>query len=58
MGKYKEHPKYNVVSIRITDDEKTALEDLMRQCNKRISLLMREAIQMYIPQLESRFVQR
>lgn len=58
MGKYKEHPKYNVISIRITDDEKTALEDLMRQCNKNISLLMREAIQLYAPQLESRFVQR
>jgi predicted DNA-binding protein len=57
MGKYKEHPKYNVVSMRITDDERSVLEALMRHRNKSISRLMREAIELYTPHLESRFVQ-
>jgi predicted transcriptional regulator len=58
MGKCKEKPKYNVVSMRISDEEKLALEEMMRQYNKSISRLMREAIQLYAPQLETRALQR
>lgn len=47
MGKYKECPKYNVVSMRVTDEEKSALEEMMRHSNKSISRLMREAISIY-----------
>ena len=57
MGKYKENPKYHVVSMRVSNKEMLALEDMMRQCNKSISRLMRDAIQLYTPQLETRTVQ-
>lgn len=49
MGKYKENPKYNVVSMRISDEEKLALEELTRRSSKSISRLMREAILLYSP---------
>jgi len=49
MGKYKECPKYNVVSMRISDEEKMVLEELTRQSHKSISMLMREAILLYTP---------
>jgi predicted DNA-binding protein len=58
MGKYKENPKYNVVSMRLNDEEKVVLEELMRKCNKSITHLMREAIELYTPHLEMRSVQR
>jgi predicted DNA-binding protein len=47
MGRYIEKPKYNVVSMRISDEEKLALEEMMRHSSKNISRLMREAIQLY-----------
>lgn len=49
MSNYKAHPKYNVVSMRISDEEKMALEELTRQSSKSISKLMREAISQYSP---------
>jgi len=51
MGKYKEHPRYNVVSIRVSDDEKAFLDELSRRDRTNITNLMREAIRSYIPQL-------
>ncbi len=53
MGKYKDKAKYNVVSMRISDEEKRVLEELMRHSSMTISRLMREAIQLYSPQLHS-----
>lgn len=46
MGKHKDQPKYNVVSIRVSDEERLALEEMMRLSNKSISMLLREAIQL------------
>ena len=51
MGKYKEQPKYNVVSIRVSDEEKAFLDELTRRDRTNITNLMREAIRNYIPQL-------
>ncbi|NJD91536.1 MAG: CopG family transcriptional regulator [Geobacter sp.] len=51
MGKYKAQPKYNVLSIRVSDEEKAALEELTRRDQISISNLMREAIRSYIPHL-------
>jgi len=51
MGKYKEHPRYNVVSIRVSDDEKAFLDELSRRDRTNITNLMREAIRSYIPHL-------
>ena len=49
MGKYKESPKYNVVSMRISDEEKLTLKEMTRRSSKSISQLMREAIRLYSP---------
>ena len=53
MGKYKKQPKYNVVSMRVSNEEKLALEEMMLRSRKSISGLMREAIQLYTPQLKT-----
>lgn len=53
MGKYKEHPKYNVLSIRISDEEKELLDELTRRDRISISNLMRAAIRSYIPHNET-----
>jgi len=52
MGKSKENPKYNVLSIRVTDEEKAIMDDLKQSTRKSISTLLREAIQLYSPQLK------
>lgn len=52
MGKHKEEARYNVISMRVSDDEKTRLKALTRQSSKSISRLMREAIEMYTRQLK------
>ena len=57
MGKYKEHAKDHVVSMRVSNEEKLALEEMTRDSNKSISRLMREAIQLYTPQLETKIKQ-
>jgi predicted transcriptional regulator len=49
MGKYKQNPKYNVISIRVTDEEKAAMDEISRYTSKSISVLLREAIQQYGP---------
>jgi predicted DNA-binding protein len=54
MGKYKINPKYHVVSMRVSNEEKLALEELTRQSSKSVSKLMREAIQLYTPHITSR----
>ena len=52
MGKYKECPKYNVISMRISDEERTALNEMMQNTHKSITILLREAIQLYSPTLK------
>lgn len=51
MGSYKRKPKYNVVSMRVSDEEKQVLNELTRHSSKSISRLMREAMQLYFPTL-------
>ena len=58
MGMYKENPKYNVVSMRITDEEKAALSEIIIKSCKSISILMREAIQLYTLKSEHSVKQR
>lgn len=52
MGKYKEAARYNVISMRVSDDEKAQLDALTLQSRKSISRLMREAIEMYARQTQ------
>ena len=44
---HKENPRYNVVSLRVTDAEKAALDEVTRRTRKSISRVMREAILLY-----------
>ena len=44
MGAMKEHPRYNVVSLRISDEEKITLDAIASRLNLSISDLMREAV--------------
>ncbi len=44
MGAMKENPRYNVVSIRISDDELEALQEVSKVTRKSISEIMREAM--------------
>ncbi|BCS55888.1 ribbon-helix-helix protein, CopG family [Geobacter sp. SVR] len=49
MGRYKENPKYNVVSLRISLKEREKLEELSQATNRKISDLMREALRQFHP---------
>jgi predicted transcriptional regulator len=53
MGKYKEHPKYNVLSIRVTDEEKALFDEMKRHTRKSLSMLMREAMNLYSPYVDA-----
>lgn len=44
MGAMKENPRYNVVSIRVSDDELEALQEVSKETSKSISEIMREAM--------------
>lgn len=46
MGLFKENPRYNIISARISDEEKSTLDKISRQTKKSVSLLMREALQL------------
>jgi len=46
MGLMKEHPRYHVVSMRISDEEREALEAFAQQTRRNISQLMREAMRL------------
>jgi len=47
MGKCRENAKYNVLSIRVTNQEKAAIDKMMRETRKNVSMLMREAMHQY-----------
>jgi predicted transcriptional regulator len=40
----KQNPRYNVISMRISDEEKEILQNLMRTTRKSLSDIMREAL--------------
>lgn len=44
MGAMKENPRYNVVSIRVSDEELEALHEVCKETNKSVSTVMREAM--------------
>lgn len=47
MGRMKENPRYNVISMRISEDELRNLESLMEKSHMSISHIMREAIEFF-----------
>ena len=44
MGRMRENPRYNVISMRISDEEREHLESIMDQTHLSISDIMREAM--------------
>lgn len=47
MSNSKVNPRYHVVSLRITAEEKAALDAVTQQTHKSLSMVVREAIQIY-----------
>ncbi len=44
MGRMRENPRYNVISMRVSDEEREQLESLVRRTQKSVSDIMREAM--------------
>ena len=47
MGRMRENPRYNVISMRISDEEREHLENIMGQTHRSISDIMREAMEYF-----------
>lgn len=47
MAKYKETPRYNVISMRVSDDERKALQALALHQSLSISKMMRQAMEQF-----------
>jgi len=47
MGRMRENPRYNVISMRISDEEREHLENLMQKTHKSVSDIMREAMEYF-----------
>lgn len=52
MGRMRENPRYNVISMRISDEEREHLEALVQRTHKSVSDIMREAMSAFSMQLE------
>jgi hypothetical protein len=53
MGRMRENPRYNVISMRISDEEKDTLEQIMNSTHKSVSDIMRDAMLLLKSQLAS-----
>lgn len=52
MGKMRENPRYNVISMRISDEERERLQTIMKTTQMSVSDIMREAMDLFTCQLE------
>ncbi len=52
MGRMRENPRYNVISMRISDEEREILQQLVNTTHKSVSDIMREAMQLVKNRLE------
>lgn len=53
MGRMRENPRYNVISMRISDEERVELENLVSVTDKSVSDIMREAMLLFKARLDS-----
>lgn len=58
MGRMRENPRYNVISMRISDDERQELENLVSMTDKSVSDIMREAMLLFKSRLDSLQLER
>jgi predicted transcriptional regulator len=49
MPNCKGKPRYRIVSVRVSEEERETLEKISRESNRNISDLMREALQVMVP---------
>jgi len=54
MGRMRENPRYNVISMRVSDEEREQLESLVHRTQKSVSDIMREAMIALTLQLDHR----
>jgi len=47
MGRMRENPRYNVISMRISDEEREMLQLIMQTTEKSMSDIMREAMELF-----------
>ena len=47
MGRMRENPRYNVISMRISDEERETLQMIMQSTHKSVSDIMREAMDLF-----------
>lgn len=52
MGRMRENPRYNVISMRISDEERDRLQQIMEATQKSVSDIMREAMEIFAGQLQ------
>ena len=52
MGRMRENPRYNAISMRISDEEREHLENLMLKTHKSVSDIMREAMEYFAANYE------
>ena len=52
MGRMRENPRYNVISLRISDEERDRLQKLIETTNMSVSDIMREAMGLFTCQIE------
>ena len=52
MGRMRENPRYNVISMRVSDEEREQLESLVQRTHKSVSDIMREAMAALTIQLD------
>lgn len=55
MGRMRENPRYNVISMRISDEERETLERIMQETQKSVSDIMREAMEIVKSRLQPKF---
>lgn len=51
MGRMRENPRYNVISMRISDEEREMLQTMMETTSKSVSEIMREAMELFKSQV-------
>lgn len=48
MGTMKQNPRYNVISLRISDDEWQSVQELKARTSRSISNIMRDALVVFM----------
>jgi predicted transcriptional regulator len=56
MGRMRENPRYNVISMRISDEERDTLQLIMETTHKSVSDIMRDAMELFKSRLDQRVV--